>query len=169
MVSYSCGQLRGLTTTALLLAALTVLAAETHPALAGDRKTFPGSSCTTWGNVGAEITGADGGAVLNASFTSAYTVSCPIARDNTTNTNGTPDVSVYGYRDGSTATALSCIFKVTRAADGTDYYSLSRATSLTGSVVLTIPVTASISGGFYNMLCVLPPRSKIYGYIVPEY
>jgi hypothetical protein len=30
-------------------------------------------------------------------------------------------------------------------------------------------VTASISGGFYNMLCVLPPRSKIYGYIVPEY
>ena len=152
-----------------IAAMLAALAICTQPALAGDRKTFPGSSCTTWGNVNAEITGTDGGAVLNASFTSAYTVSCPIVRDNTTNTNGTPDVSVYGYRDGSTATPLTCIFKVTSASTGADYYSLSRASSLTGNINLTIPVTASQSGAFYNMLCILPPRSKIYGYIVPEY
>jgi hypothetical protein len=163
-------RLRRLSATCLPIAAmLTVLAVGMQPALAGDRKTFPGSSCRTWGNVNAEITGTDGGAVLNASFTSAYTVSCPIVRDNTTNTNGTSDVSVYGYRDGSTTTSLSCIFKVTSASVGTDYYSLSRATSLTGNIMLTIPVTTSQSGAFYNMLCILPPRSKIYGYIVPEY
>ena len=107
--------------------------------------------------------------MLNASFASAYTVSCPIVRDNTVNTNGIMTVSVYGYRDGSTATPLTCIFKVTTASTGADYYSLSRATSLTGNVSLTIPVTSSVSGGFYSMLCILPPRSKVYGYIVDEY
>ena len=152
--------------TTAMLAALAIWA---QPAQAGDRKTVPGSACTSWGNTLAEITGSDGGAVLNASFTSAYTVSCPVVRDNTTNTNGTPDVSVYGYRDGATATPLSCIFKVTTASTGADYYSLSRSTSLTGNVSLTIPVTSSQSGAFYNLICVLPPRSKIYGYIVPEY
>ena len=110
-----------------------------------------------------------GGSVLNGSFTSAYTVSCPIVRDNTTNTNGISNVSVYGYRDGSTATPLTCIFKVTSASTGADYYSLSRASSVTGNISLTIPVTTSQSGGFYNMLCILPPRSKVYGYIIDEF
>lgn len=140
-----------------------------QPAHANDRKTFPGSSCQGWGNVDAEIAATDGGGVLNASFTSAYTVSCPVVRDNTTNTNGAADVLVYGNRDGSTATALSCIFKVTRASDGRDYYSLTRSTPASGNVTLTIPVTSSVSGGFYNLLCVLPPRSKIHGYVLSEY
>ena len=163
-------RLRLLSATCLPIAAvLATLAAGAQPARATDRKTFPGSSCTTWGNVNAEITGTDGAAVLNGSFTSAYTVSCPIVRDNTTNTNGISNVSVYGYRDGATATPLTCIFKVTSASTGADYYSLSRASSVTGNISLTIPVTTSQSGGFYNMLCILPPRSKVYGYIIDEY
>jgi len=152
-----------------IAAMLAVAALGMQSAHANDRKTFPGSSCQGWGNVNAEIAATDGGGVLNSSFTSAYTVSCPVVRDNTTNLNGAADVLVYAYRDGSTATALSCIFKVTRAADGTDYYSLTRSTSVSGNVSLTIPVTSSVSGGFYNLLCVLPPRSKIHGYIVSEY
>ena len=170
MCGTSRRQLRRLSATCLpLAAALAAFAISAQPALAGDRKTFPGSSCTTWGNVNAEITGTDGAAVLNGSFTSAYTVSCPIVRDNTTNTNGISNVSVYGYRDGSTATPLTCIFKVTSASTGADYYSLSRASSVTGNISLTIPVTTSQSSGFYNMLCILPPRSKVYGYIIDEY
>ena len=163
-------RLRLLSATCLPIAAvLAALAAGAQPARATDRKTFPGSSCTTWGNVNAEITRTDGGSVLNGSFTSAYTVSCPIVRDNTTNTNGISNVSVYGYRDGATATPLTCIFKVTSASTGADYYSLSRASSVTGNISLTIPVTTSQSSGFYNMLCILPPRSKVYGYIIDEF
>lgn len=170
MCEMSLRRLRLLSATYLPIAVvLATLAAGAQPAHATDRKTFPGSSCTTWGNINAEITGTDGGSVLNGSFTSAYTVSCPIVRDNTTNTNGISNVSVYGYRDGATATPLSCIFKVTTASTGADYYSLSRASSVTGNISLTIPVTASQSGGFYNMLCVLPPRSKVYGYIIDEF
>ena len=169
MTSLSLRPGRTIATSVSVAAALLVLAVGAHSASASDRKTFAGSACAGWGNVNAEVTASGGGGVLNASFASAYTVSCPIVRDNTVNTNGIMTVSVYGYRDGSTATPLTCIFKVTTASTGADYYSLSRATSLTGNVSLTIPVTSSVSGGFYSMLCILPPRSKVYGYIVDEY
>ena len=145
------------------------LAVWIPPALAGDRKTFPGSACQRWGNINAEIAATDGGGVMNSSFSSTYTVSCPIVRDNTLNTNGVTEFEVYGYRDSSTTTALSCIFYVTNAEDGTTYATRSQTTSLRGDFQLTIPVTKSIADGFYNMLCTLPPRSKIHGYIMSEH
>lgn len=162
---------RRLASVCVPLAALAVLCltASAQPAAAADNKAVPGSACQGWGNVNAEITATDGGGVLNGSFTSAYTVSCPVVRDNTTNGNGTGDAWVYVYRDGATATQLTCIFKGTRASDGTDFYSNSRSTAAVGNVRLTIPVTSSTAGGFYNILCVLPARSKVHGYLVPEY
>jgi hypothetical protein len=152
-----------------VLAGLCLAAAAAGPARAADNKAYPGSACQRWGNSSADVAATDGGGVLNASFTSSLTVSCPIVRDNTINTNGTADVWVYVYRDGSTPDTLTCIFKGTRASDGTDFYSNSRATTQTGDVRLTIPVTSSTTPGAYNLLCILPPRSKVHAYLVPEH
>jgi hypothetical protein len=45
----------------------------------------------------------------------------------------------------------------------TDHYSLMRSIPVRGNVSLTIAVI--VSGDFYNLLGVLPPRSKVHGNI----
>jgi hypothetical protein len=113
---------------------------------------------------------ADGGnaAVINTSNTTDRTVTCPVVRDNTTNTNGTGDVWVYVNRSNIAINQLSCTFYGTRASDGVTLFSVIRSTSAVGPVRLTIPVPNSVAGGPYNLLCSLPPQSIIYAYLVPE-
>jgi hypothetical protein len=158
----------GLPTSGLIAALLLGGALMPAPASAGDAKVYPGSLCQQWGSAGGDICAADGGSIDNYS-SYALTVSCPIIRDNTKNTNGMPDIWIYVYRDSSTTTPLTCSFVNDDVDTGTKAYEYSAKTSVAGNTKLAISVPASIADGSYNVRCVLPGRSKVYAYRVTEY
>jgi hypothetical protein len=158
--------------------ALTILALTTGmwPALAGDSKIYPGSACQAW-NAGtsayasSSIVATGSGSVMNASSITSHEVSCPVVRDTTLNTNGTfANVLVYGYNTGASGFKVTCTFNVTNANTGTSFSTSTQSSSAAaGNFELSIPVTKSVSGGYYDIQCFLPPGSKIYGYNVPEH
>jgi hypothetical protein len=143
--------------------------AATQPVAAADNKAYPGSMCGPFS--GAPDIEADGGnaAVINTSNSFDRTVTCPVVRDNTTNANGTGTVWVYVYRDPAAANSLTCTFYSTRASDGVTLFSPSALTNAAGFARLNITVPNSVAGGPYNLVCSLPPQSKIFAYLVPEY
>jgi hypothetical protein len=155
--------------TTVLLAFICLSMEGNRPAMAGDNKAYPGSMCQRWGNSVADIAAADGSAVRNGSYYDVYTVSCPLVRDNTINTNGTDDAWVYVYRSSYAITPLSCSFLSDRASDGVTVYQYTASTSAVGSAKLIIKVPDSVTPGPYSIRCALPPRSEIYSYIVPEH
>ncbi len=163
--------LHRLTVSCLPLAgALTILAlaAGTQPALAGDRKTYPGNACLPFNETTASDIERDGSSVKNLSANNTRIVFCPVVRDNTTNSDGTEDIEVFGYNDRSLT--FSCVFWATTAGTGSVVASSTQSVSVPGDFKLVLPgVTKSSSGGYYYLTCNIPPFSKIYGYIVPEH
>jgi hypothetical protein len=151
------------------LAVLCLSTVTQQSAVAVDNKAYPGSMCQPWGNALAPLIATDGGGVVNYSTTSLLTASCPVVRDNTTNTNGTPEVWVYVTRDATATSPLSCTLYSTRASDGATMYTRTDDTNLVGNVKLAIAFPSSATPGPYNLLCVLPQLSKIHAYLVPEY
>jgi hypothetical protein len=151
-----------------LSGALTILALAAQPAFAGDRKTYPGNACQPFNQTTANDLEMDGSGLKNLSTSNVRVVYCPIVRDNTTNSDGTDDIEVFGYNDRSLT--FSCNFVATSAATGTAVASSAQSVSVPGDFKLVIPgVKKSSSGGYYYLGCSIPPSSKIYGYIVPEH
>jgi hypothetical protein len=113
--------------------------------------------------------------VTNASSSQSQQVSCPVVRDTTLNTNGLfADVLVYGYNSGYKdefgATEVTCTFNVTNITVGTSFKTYPQSSSAAaGNFELRILVTKTNSGGSYDIQCLLPRDSMIYGYNVPEH
>src|SRR3954447_9198819 len=91
------------------LAVLSLAAMGRHPAHAGDNKWYPGSLCQrTEGS--SDVYATDFNRIHNASALTVQSVSCPIVRDNTGNTNGSAgEAWVYAYNNSGSYT-LSCTF-----------------------------------------------------------
>lgn len=78
-------------------AALTVLATTasfTPMAFAGDSKIYPGAACQPERGARAADLNSLSGFIENKAFTGSMRVTCPIVRDNTTNSNGIAQVTV---------------------------------------------------------------------------
>lgn len=139
-----------------------------QPAEAGDNKAYPGSACVAWGtstDIQAELYSE----VVNNSTTDDNSVICPIVRDNTTNSTGTGTAWVYVYRDASATSSLSCNLYSANASTGGLAFSDFNSTTGTGNIRLDLQLSNSATAGPYTLRCILPPLSKIYSYLVPEY
>lgn len=139
-----------------------------QPADAGDNKAYPGSACVAWGtstDIQAELYSE----VVNNSTTDDNSVICPIVRDNTTNSTGTGTAWVYVYRDASATSSLSCFLYSAVGSSGALSDSDSAFTTGTGNIRLDLALGTSAAPGPYTIRCILPPLSKIYSYLVPEY
>ena len=141
-----------------------------HAAVAGDNKVYPGSMCQPREPTQElRITNA-GATLLNISDLHHQEVVCPFVRDNTINENGTSgELWVFVDREPPSTTAFRCTFTVSRIEDGGIAFAFHDQFTGLGPARLEIPITHSIPLGPYTMSCVIPPRSMIYGYAVPEF
>ncbi|MCG8419409.1 MAG: hypothetical protein MJE77_15870 [Proteobacteria bacterium] len=137
-------------------------------AMADDSKVMSGNMCQPYfGSTAGDLQSqADG--IYNSNATSSRWVSCPIARDNLTNLDGTARVYVRTRRFDA-ATTMSCNLH-SRQSDGTFIESDNAVAS--GAVLfqsLFLDVNSSASYGFYNIYCLIPPRGRIHSYRVDEF
>ena len=149
-----------LTTVILTLA----LAAVAGSAQALDRKAFSGNGCEAYfGSNEADLDASIYG-IHNRASGNRW-VSCPIVRDNTTNTNGTSVVWVGADKGVGT---LSCYLR-SQQGQGSNVTSDSAFTSAFGKQWLRLDVNSSSNYGYYMLYCSLPSNSRIASYHVEEF
>lgn len=164
---------------------LTALFVAGTSAIADDWKVFPGSQCqpeypSTYGDSNVpRAYDLWGGAYANYSETYDH-VNCPIARDQTRNTNGTAWVQVRIYQSGKGrgfwcelwssdvfggAGGVSTVpaFPVPLQTHHVD------ASAVVGTQYLGLDTSRSKAGGYYSLHCELPPGGYIYSYQVREF
>jgi hypothetical protein len=136
-----------------------------------DSKNYPGSGCAPDdGNPSTFIRYAGG--LWNADGTNELGVSCPIVRDNTTNTNGLNTSIVWVYNTGGT---LSCTVSSISEYGQVKSYN-TQSTTAVGNVKLVFPplLSSTNTGGTYTIWCSLPKSvgytyARIYAYQINEY
>ena len=156
------GMVKGLA--AGVLAAMTAVAT----ADANDDKTITGSNCYPFieGTSGVWVRVAPG--AYNLSQTDSVTVTCPILRDNTTNTTGLADVELQvAVSSGSMtctagaydASAFGTVKTVAKTTTGTGNSKLDWGTAL----------NKSSSVGTFAIDCTVPPFGQIYSLRYSEF
>jgi hypothetical protein len=133
-----------------------------------DGKVFSGNGCQPYFGSQAGDISAYSHKVYNSNGSYSRLVSCPIARDNTSNTNGISLAYVRVNRSSSTTYTLSCYLQ-SRDSLGTLIDSDSATYTGTGDASLYMNLTSSANLGYYTMYCSLPPYSGVYSYRIDEY
>lgn len=149
----------------LCTAALVIACLSPGSVHATDRKSFSGTVCKSyWGYNGNDDLRYYTSGIMNPSLSKSIFVTCPIDRDNTTNTNGTYRVNVSYYKGDSDGSRLYCMLF------SKDYYGSTIATSYNenasglaryGNGSFMLDVDKSESYGTYVIYCKLPPQSMI--------
>jgi hypothetical protein len=148
---------------ALTAAAFVALSnmAISNPALAVDGKTFSGNGCQSWyGSQRNDFDARHDGAYNNS--TGSRWASCPITRDNTTNTNGTRRVWVYAYKSGGPNT--SCILRGETSTGG-----ILASDSRSGNGWIYLDINNSVNWGSYMLYCYVPAGGRLSHYFVEEF
>lgn len=143
------------------------------PAPRYDAKVFSGNLCKAYyGRDNASIDSYVHGANNNHATLGKW-VSCPIVRDNTTNTNGTWNwwfsrgVQVAVRNAASGSRRLTCNLRSYTSTGG--FLESNSGFRLPGTGTINLDLNKSANMGFYSMYCYLPPRSRIISYKVIEY
>ena len=124
-----------------------------------DAKTIPGLACQPYyGSQSGDFNHYVSG-IYNAS--NGYRrVSCPIVRDNTSNTTGTFGVdNVYVYATKPAGNLTCYLYSYTNHAGFVA--SDADSTAAVGNVTLQLDVNSSANTGFYAVYCYMPPNSTI--------
>jgi hypothetical protein len=141
------------------------LAALVNSAYAQDAKTFSGVECQPqFPDLAANYYNTFFG-VQNVG-TDTLWLTCPVVRDNVTNTNGT---SAFKMRVSSNGfDALECTL-YSLDMDGNIVDLNSDATTSDIPVSLDLDVATSVANGYYAVTCDVPPFGRVYGYKLKEY
>jgi hypothetical protein len=139
-----------------------------RPAHAGDNKWYPGSLCQKM-DASSDVFATNFNRIFNSSTTLNRLVSCPLVRDNTGNTNGSPGQAWVYVSNNTAGVTFECTFYSTAGDTGSVIAQNTASTTLSGNVRLSIPVTSSASSGPYGVRCTIPPLSSIISYQMPEY
>jgi len=132
-----------------------------------DSKIHPGSMCQAYfGSQEASLKKGTGW-VFNDSG-GAMWITCPVVRDNTTNTNGVDVAYVRILRASTASAAFDCTLD-SRTTTGSQYAWDTASYSGVGNTSLRFDLNASSSRGHYEFLCRLPRDSAIISYRVDEY
>ena len=132
-------------------------------AMAADRKTYSGSMCQP-NQPSNQITYLNGSA-FNTS-TSRISVTCPIVRDNTQNTDGTRSASVIVQSFGGQSVTCS-LFSYDKNA--INIAQKTASTTSTAPFPLNVDVNAGAELGIYWINCSLPPNSRVLNYDIDEF
>jgi hypothetical protein len=138
-----------------------------NSAFAVDEKVFSGNGCQPYFNTQVGDISAYSHKVYNANGTASRWVSCPITRDNISNTNGISLAYIRVNRSSATSSTLSCYLH-SRDSLGTLVDSDSATFSGTGDASLYLNLASSANLGYYSLYCLLPPYSGIYSYRIDE-
>lgn len=139
---------------------------STGYSLAVDEKVYTGSGCQAY--YGSQVSNFDHrGHRLENKVTSGRWAACPIARDNTSNTNGLPAVYVRMNRSTAATSSYLCYLK--------NYTSFGSQTSWdsaiyngTGNYSMGLNLASTSSYGHYVVYCKVPRSSYLYNYRVIE-
>jgi len=148
------------TTTMLLLAALATSAYAT--------RIFSGTACQI--SDPTKVTGIPdydfAGMFNDSTAVDVLYVTCPVVRDNTSNTNGTRAFQVTVMSNG-----LVDVVCTLYSLDEKGVYVDSRVNTTPSNVPATLDLAVNLSAqrGYYNMICSLPPGGKIFNYMLWEY
>lgn len=149
-----------------------------------DAKTFSGSFCQPHlensDEHGNAFTGYPHGAVNRAPH--QRWLSCPLVRDNTHTDKGTwnwltaygLEVTVRNAAPASSKQNLSCTFKSyarngTRLGSVSGFHPPSPGPSSAQIGTISLDLDLSAPGGFYTLLCYVPPNSSVLSYTLKEY
>lgn len=133
---------------------------------AADEKVYTGAGCH-------EYYGSQSGDVdhrghrLENTVASARWVTCPIARDNTSNTDGLPYVYVRMNRSTSASAGYLCYLK-NYTSYGVQTSWDSNTFSGTGDYSMYLTLASTNSYGHYVVYCNVPSGSYLYNYRVIE-
>jgi len=137
------------------------------PSYSADSKIHPGSMCKAYFGSDESSLRKGLGSVKNTT-TSAVWVTCPIVRDNTTNTNGLSQAYIRIGRS-STATADFWCTLDSRNTVGTQSFFATNSYSGTSTTSMSFNLSGSTNRGHYEILCRLPRDSNIFSYRIDEF
>lgn len=143
------------------LFALSILATG-GPAAAIDGKTLQGAACQPLDQT--QTYSADGsGRIFNPSTTQHLFVNCPVVRDTIGGHSNGIDEAFVKVIDNNPAAGkeVVCTLFSFRGDNGQVVEAISRSSVGSNPNVQTLPTfvdLASTSGGYYNLLCNIPPR-----------
>ena len=143
------------------------LAAIARPAHAADNKWYPGSLCQKM-DASSDVFATNFNRIYNSSITTNRLVSCPLVRDNTGNTNGSPGQAWVFVSNNAAGVTFECTFYSTAGDTGSVSFQNTASTTASGNVRLSTNVTSSASSGPYGVRCSIPPLSSIISYQMPE-
>ena len=140
----------------------------TPSALAGDDKVFSGNGCRSYyGNQESRLHHL-ARYTRNASSSTTW-VSCPLVRDNTTNGNGTNQVLIRVYRDGTVSENIDLYCQLVSGNGYGSYHADSDSYLGHGNAQLVLDVNSSWWRGQYSVRCKLPRNARVYSVVLREH
>lgn len=129
-----------------------------------DEKVMPGNGCQA--TIGTQARDLNHFVPYLINTSNTYrAVTCPVVRDNTTNTTGTWSAAVTGYNPGGN---VYCSINSYSPLGG--FVDLgAAATAVVGNFTLNVdsagsPLNLSVNDGYYTVYCSLPPNARLYSY-----
>lgn len=136
-----------------------------YPFIPYDSKTFHGSECQALEGSHVSDFNYYANRVYNIGSDTS-TITCPIVRDNTTNTNGTYGTEIYV--NNVAGQKLSCKL-YSYSSHGVLVESSYKSTTAGGNQTLYPNVNLSKNMGNYSLVCELPKGASLYSYKVKEF
>jgi hypothetical protein len=150
------------------LIAITASMTSFSPAALAEAMTFHGAICQVFDPAKAGQVQTHHSGVINTSTTTSVVVTCPLARDNHANTNGTTSVAVRGIRNSLAGVIPFSCTLVSRDINGNALESATNQITTTGAFYLPLDVNVSGYGGYYAVSCTVPPKSSVSGIFLGE-
>src|SRR3954468_18977802 len=104
-----------------------------RPAHAGDNKWYPGSLCQKM-DATSDVFATNFNRIFNSSAVLNRLVSCPLVRDNTGNTNGSPGQAGVYMSNNAAGVTFQCTFYSTAGDTGTVTFQNTASTMAAGNV-----------------------------------
>ena len=154
---------------ALVIATAVSLSAPVT-AQAADAKTYSGNGCQGTNSVYNDRLAKDYNGLRNTSAQYYTWVTCPITRDNTTNTSGNDRSYVYVNQYSGTSQRFLCYLS-SRSAWGaqSDFTWRQLGSTQNGNQYMYLDLDSSYNWGTYELRCRIPPRSKLYSIYFKEH
>lgn len=152
---------------AVSFGAFTCIAMANAPAFAVDGKVHPGSMCQPSDYSDASGLSTGGGFMKNIGSVAKF-VTCPVIRDNVTNTNGISRAKMVVYNSQSGSTTY-CYLYSRSPSGGYIESEYSGVWTGVGHYTWNMDLDSSADRGLYYFSCYLSPGARVTAYTVDEF